>query len=319
MNYLRELGALALASRLKNLSDNLMQGVTRIYLEKNVEFEPRWFPVMHYLFTHGPVPVTALANALRQSHPAILQVTNMMMKNGLIKYSKDENDLRKTIVSLTAKGEEIANGLKDFWDDVLEAAKRLMEESRADLIADIDRIEEALEKEDIYSRVKKEYVRKRLDKLQIKELSAEHYQDFREINYQWLKESVGISAYDEKVLNDPGKEILGKGGRIFLAFAGTEMVGTYTLLPVNDSDIELTKLAVKKPYRQMGIGRLLTERAKVQAERENYKSVILLTHPTLIPAINLYKKAGFIQIPGHTSLPDPTGRCSITMQYIINH
>jgi len=318
MNHLQSLGPLALASRLKNLSDILMQGVARIYREMDLDFEPRWFPVTHYLFIHGSVQVTSLANALQQTHPAILQVANVMKKKGLIRFDKDDKDLRKTIIALTPKGRKMAESLAGIWDDVSLAATKLLEENKVDLINDITLLEKALEAENIYTRVKKEYVRRRLKDIKIQDYTANFYKEFKEMNLQWLKESVGISPYDEKILNDPEEEIIEKGGEIFLAFVGVELAGTVTLIPVNNNDIELTKLVVKKSYRGMGIGEFLTRFALDEAKKDGYRSVILLTHPTLSEAVNLYKKLGFVQISGHSDLPDPTGRCSITMQYMIN-
>jgi ribosomal protein S18 acetylase RimI-like enzyme len=319
MNHLQSLGPLALASRLKNLSDNLMQGVAMIYREMDLEFEPRWFPVTHYLFMNGAVSVTALANALQQSHPAILQVVQVMKKKGLISLEKDDKDLRKTIINLTPKGREMSASLTGIWEDISGAAGRLLEETQVDLLKNLAILEAALDREDIYTRVKKEYVRKRLDHIIIRDYSPRYFKEFKEINYQWLIESVGISPYDEKVINSPEEEIINKGGNILLAFAGTEMVGTFTLKPVNNIDIELTKLAVKKSYRRMGIGEVLMNYALGEAEKRGCRSVLLLTHSTLTEAINLYKKKGFTEIPAHPDLPDPTGRCSLTMQFIINH
>jgi ribosomal protein S18 acetylase RimI-like enzyme/predicted transcriptional regulator len=319
MDHLQSLGPLALASRLKNLSDNLMQGVARIYREMEVDFKPRWFPVTHYLFTHGAVSVTSLAKALRQSHPAILQVTNVMKKKGLVIIEKDEKDQRKTIIALTPEGRKMAENLTGIWEDISFATTTLLEENRVDLLRDIALLEKALEEEDIYSWVKKEYVRKRMNNLLIREYSSKYFNEFKEINYQWLNESVGISPYDEKVLNNPEDEIVKKGGKIYLAFAGTEFTGTFILIPANKKDVELTKFAVRKSYRRMGIGEILLNYAIEEAKRSGYSTLILLTHPALTEAIILYRKIGFTEIASHPDLPDPTGRCSITMQYIINH
>jgi ribosomal protein S18 acetylase RimI-like enzyme len=319
MNHLQSLGPLALASRLKNLSDSLMQGVARIYRKMDLEFEPRWFPVTHYLFINGSVSVTSLANALQQSHPAILQVTQAMKKKGLVSLAKDEKDLRKTIIGLTPKGLKLAENLAGAWEDIAAATRALLEESGTDLLKDISNLEKSLENEEIYLRVKKESVRKRLDKLVIQDFSRKYFDEFKKINIEWLKETVGISPYDEKVLDNPEDEILKKGGKIFLAFAGTEFVGTFILLPVNHEDIELTKLSVDKAYRRMGIGRQLMNYAIDDARKAGYTSIILLTHTSLTEALKLYRKMGFTEIPSHPDLPDHTGRCSITMQYVINH
>ena len=157
MNHIQSLGPLALATRLKNLSENLMQGVVRIYREMNLDFEPRWFPVTHYLFTQGSASVTTLSTNLRQSHPAILQVTKVMKTKGLIREKKDDNDRRKTIIELTEKGRKMAESLVEIWEVISSANARLLQESQVDLVEDITKIEIALEAEDIYTRVKKEY------------------------------------------------------------------------------------------------------------------------------------------------------------------
>jgi ribosomal protein S18 acetylase RimI-like enzyme len=319
MNHIESLGPLALASRLKNLSDKLMQGVARIYHEMDLDFEPRWFPVTHYLFKNGAVSVTSLANALKQSHPAILQVTQSMKQKGLVSLAKDEKDLRKTIIRLTPKGLKLAENLTGTWEEIATATEVLMKENNVNLLKDIATLEKALENEEIYARVKKEYARKRLDKLVIQDYSSKYFNEFKNININWLKETVEISHYDEKVLDNPEEEIFKKGGKIYLAFAGIELVGTFILLPVNQKDVELTKLAVDKTYRRIGIGRQLMNFAIDEAQKAGYTSIILLTHSSLTEAIKLYRKIGFTEIPSHPDLPDPTGRSSITMQFIINH
>ncbi len=93
--------------------------------------------------------------------------------------------------------------------------------------------------------------------MHVNEIDFSFFEAYKEMNYQWLNETVGISAYDEKFLNNPGEEVTKKGGRIYLAFAGAELVGTFTLMPVNKAAIELTKLTVKKTFRRMGIGEMI--------------------------------------------------------------
>ena len=60
-DILDELGALALGSRLKRLSDALFQDGARIYQAAGQGFEPRWFPVFVYLYRKGPTSITELA------------------------------------------------------------------------------------------------------------------------------------------------------------------------------------------------------------------------------------------------------------------
>jgi ribosomal protein S18 acetylase RimI-like enzyme/DNA-binding MarR family transcriptional regulator len=314
MDYLDKLGPLVLASRLKNLSDTLMQGVSRVYRELHVEFEPRWFPVTYYLFHIGPAQVTHLAEALRQTHPAVLQVVKIMEEKGLVKLKKDDKDQRKTIISLSSKGFEMARELEPIWEVISSAAGKLLEENFIGILENIALMEDALDSEDIYTRIKKEYVIKYLPELRIEEKIKDFEEEYKDINLQWLWETVGISDHDKKLLNNPNDLVLGKGGKIYFAYAGKEITGTVTLMPVNGSTAEITKLTVRKPYRRLGIGQKLASFAIEQAKSLGCSSILLLTHPVLKEAIDLYQKMGFVQIPSDPLLPDPTGRCSVTMK-----
>jgi len=314
MDYLNQLGPLVLASRLKNLSDKLMQGVSKIYREMDLEFEPRWFPVTYYLYHIGPAKVTQLATALKQTHPAIVQVTNIMQKKGLVKVKKDENDQRKTIILLSAEGNRMARMLEETWDTISMATSKLLSENYVDILDDISLLEDALDEEDIYSRIKREYVIRHLADIRVMEFTPIHADEFKSINMQWLKETVGVTRYDEEFLGSPQTEVMAKGGKIFFAVAGIEVVGTVTMLPLDADNIELTKLGVKKKYRRLGIGRMLVNHAMDYAREMSYKTILLLTHPSLKEAIWLYEELGFEKFAGTHLLADQSGRCSISMK-----
>ena len=48
-NYIQELGNIAIASRLKQLTEILMKDMAKIYKEIHIDFEPRWFTLIHLL------------------------------------------------------------------------------------------------------------------------------------------------------------------------------------------------------------------------------------------------------------------------------
>ena len=100
MDILKEIGALAFGSRLKRLSDQLMQDGIRIYKETGVDFEPKWFPVYFYLSEKGPSAVTDVARGLGITHPSVNQVAREMMQAGLIAAYKDRKDKRKRLLAL---------------------------------------------------------------------------------------------------------------------------------------------------------------------------------------------------------------------------
>ena len=74
MDILQEVAALGLGSRLKRLSDRLMQDGNLIYQELGLDFKPAWFPTFELLHRQGATPVGQIAQQVGVTHVAINQV-----------------------------------------------------------------------------------------------------------------------------------------------------------------------------------------------------------------------------------------------------
>ena len=83
---------------------------------------------------------------------------------------------------------------------------------------------------------------------------------------------------------------------IWFALLDNTPIGTVTMIKSNDS-YEVAKLAVTEKYKKLGIGKRLMKVAIEFARENSTKKIYLFTNHNLIPAINLYKKCGFVQIP----------------------
>ena len=97
-----------------------------------------------------------------------------------------------------------------------------------------------------------------------------------------------------------------------------KVLGTYALQRVSTKACELSKFTIKREYRGWNIGERMLEHAIQKAKDLKYESILLLTHPKLKEATQLYRKRGFDVIPEHPDLTDKTGRCSLYMQLVIN-
>ena len=64
-----------------------------------------------------------------------------------------------------------------------------------------------------------------------------------------------------------------------------------------DNNYELAKLAVTERYKKMGVGNSLMQVAIKFAKENKAEKIYLYTNHNLTPAIYLYKKCRFIQIP----------------------
>ena len=56
-------------------------------------------------------------------------------------------------------------------------------------------------------------------------------------------------------------------------------------------------MAVSPEYQGKKIGQKLIEYCILFAKAQNWKSITLYSHKKLVPAINLYRKMGFIEVP----------------------
>jgi len=117
------------------------------------------------------------------------------------------------------------------------------------------------------------------------------------LNKEWLQKYFRVEEKDEIVLSNPQEEIIDKGGVIYYARYNNEILGTVSLLKVDDSTFELSKMAVSDKAQGLGIGNKLLVHCFAVAEEKNIKRLFLYSNTKLLPAIHLYEKFGFVEIP----------------------
>jgi N-acetylglutamate synthase-like GNAT family acetyltransferase len=120
---------------------------------------------------------------------------------------------------------------------------------------------------------------------------------FYDLNIEWLNEFFLVEDYDKKILSNPQKHIINKGGSIFFAKKDKKIVGVVALMPTHELDVyELTKMGVEKNFRNQGVGRQLLKKGVEQAKLNKLKKVIIYSNRKLENAIYLYKSFGFIEV-----------------------
>ena len=113
MDLIKQLGPMALGSRLKRLTVRMNKDVSRVYRELGIEFEARWFPVAYLLRQEAPLSISEIADALNYTHTAIKNFANEMIQKGLLDSTRDTKDKRKRIVSLSARGRQGSGGIRN--------------------------------------------------------------------------------------------------------------------------------------------------------------------------------------------------------------
>ena len=139
-----------------------------------------------------------------------------------------------------------------------------------------------------------------------------HAKAFADLNFEWLEKYFYIEEYDKEILTKPYSYILKPGGQIFFAMADGKPVGTVALVKREEGVFELAKMAVTEEYKGLRIGQKLMYACIDYAGQAGIKRLFLDSNRKLAPALNLYEKVGFKEIP----VPEetPYERCNIRME-----
>jgi ribosomal protein S18 acetylase RimI-like enzyme len=133
--------------------------------------------------------------------------------------------------------------------------------------------------------------------LTILEYRPEYQMWFEKFNRDWIEKHFWMEPIDFSVLQRPEEYIIKKGGAILMASCDKEMAGTVALKYVEPGVYEFTKMAVDEKFRGQKIGLLLSEAAIIKARQLGAHKIILYSNTVLAPAISLYRKLGFKEVP----------------------
>lgn len=138
-----------------------------------------------------------------------------------------------------------------------------------------------------------------MDKMTIEiiEFSDENAKYFTQLNIAWLQKYFVVEPIDHEMLSNPKKFIIDKGGFIFFAKAEDKIAGTFALIKISEGVYELSKMAVEESFLGKKIGNKMLEFCIEEAKRLKADKIILYSNTKLEPAIHLYKKFGFKEVP----------------------
>jgi putative acetyltransferase len=108
--------------------------------------------------------------------------------------------------------------------------------------------------------------------------------------------------FEEEFSSLPG-EYASPTGRLLVATYGDEPAGCIALRKLEERICEMKRLYVKPQFRDMGIGRALTEALIGEAKQMGYVRMRLDTVPSMQRARALYKSLGFREINAYRYNP----------------
>ncbi len=152
--------------------------------------------------------------------------------------------------------------------------------------------------------------------IQIIKYDLKYADAFAALNFEWLEKYFYIEDYDRTVLLNPEDKIIKPGGEILFALIGDKVVGTVALIKRGEGVFELSKMGVTEDFKGQRIGQKLMYACIHYAGIElGVTRLFLDSNRKLSPAITLYHKVGFKEIP--VPKDSPYERCNIRMELIL--
>lgn len=151
MNIIDEIGILAISTRLQRLSEQLRKDGAQIYTYFNIDFEPKWFPVIYTLHIKEMLSVVEIANEIGYSHPSTISLLKELEKQKIISSKKDKMDERKRLIILTSKGKELIEKMKPVWD-IMNKTLNEITNTQNNLLKAIEEAEQNLTRQGFFQR-----------------------------------------------------------------------------------------------------------------------------------------------------------------------
>jgi DNA-binding MarR family transcriptional regulator/N-acetylglutamate synthase-like GNAT family acetyltransferase len=292
-DFLSELGLNAVVTRLKRASDAMLHDGKRMYKELGMDIEPNWFAIFKLLRKHGSLTIMEIADKIGLSHPSVISIVNKMMKAGYLRESRNAEDSRKRILTLTPKADERMPEFETVWDAGTAGFKKMMHDT--DILHVLDVLEDRIAEKGFRARALEQLEKYR--SVEIIQYDEKYRTEFADLNYEWIAKFYTVEKHDREQLDDPYRYIIEPGGQIFFGLVNGEAVGTVALIRMDDESYELAKMAVSPKFQGYKIGEKLLEASIEFARSLGRKRIILESNTKQFAAINMYRKWNFSEIP----------------------
>jgi len=152
MNIIDEIGILAISTRLQRLSEQLRKDGALIYKSFDIDFEPKWFPVIYTLHIKEMLSVVEIAAEIGYSHPSTISLLKELEKQKIISSKKDKLDERKRLIVLTAKGKDLVVKMQPVWT-IMKNALNEITDNQNNLLKAIEETEQKLASQGFFQRI----------------------------------------------------------------------------------------------------------------------------------------------------------------------
>lgn len=144
--------SLVLGNLLQRLTENLRKEAQLFYRSQNIDFEPKWFPVIYVLSQRKAISVVELSQEIGYSHPTTISLLKELEKKELIGSTKDAKDERKRLITLTEKANQLIEQLQPLWAVMTQALVELTD-TENNLYKAINEVNQNLKTKNLFDRM----------------------------------------------------------------------------------------------------------------------------------------------------------------------
>ncbi|SJZ93211.1 transcriptional regulator, MarR family with acetyltransferase activity [Oceanospirillum multiglobuliferum] len=307
-DQMQSFGSLSLGSRLKRLSDRMMQEVSNLYQAQGIPLNPSFFPLLNLLLKQGALTVTEAAEGLGISHPAVSKIARKMLDEGWLIKKPDPQDVRRQQLFLTDQSHQLLEQIQPVWREIKTYLDELMAMQTHPLLSAIDEFEQLINTQGFTQPIlQRLQTRTQLDQVNIIGWQPELKSHFQRLNMAWLNQYFAgeLVEADHLALDHPESYYLAKGGYIWFAELPEQspsddkrkIVGCVALARHSADCFEISKMGVEDEVQGLGVGRKLLLAALDKARELGAKAVYLESATQLTRALQLYQNMGFIEVP----------------------
>lgn len=145
IDLIRDLGHLALGTRLKRLGERIQAQTQRLLDERGLQIQAAQFPYLAAIDRIGPSTIGELAEVVDVSQPGATRALAQLAEAGYVEITASPDDQRRRSVALTAKGRGLVQaGKQEVWPAIEAAVRDLCGGASGPLLDQIAAIEDGM-------------------------------------------------------------------------------------------------------------------------------------------------------------------------------
>lgn len=293
---------IGIGTRCRRIFEMLSMEMDAIYKSEGVDIGMREFPILYCLHQKGPLLISDIQKLTGLSHSAISQTVKKLSHKEYL-WLRTADDARSKIVVFSDRGEKLIKRLIPIWKVAKRAMGEVLGDCEHNILDAMADYEGALKQKSFTQRYNEKRQEKHAGDIEVVPYHVKYKDDWRIINQQWIETLFEMEEEDIANLNDPEKYVLDKGGEIYFTLLDGKPVGAIALKKHTPERFELSKMGVLPEAKGMGLGNILVEKVLERYEARGGKELFLETNSSLTPAITLYKKYGFKEVPAFENTP----------------